>query len=175
VKCNPVYTIKTIEARLNYLRVNAKPLIILLADDDMDDCLFFKEAVEELSLPAQLSTIHDGEQLMRHLNDETNELLDVLFLDLNMPRKNGFECLSEIKGNQRLKQLPVIIFSTSFEQGVVNLLYKNGAQYFLRKPSEFLQFKKIIHQTINTFIIPQNISQPTRENFVLNVQNSLIV
>ena len=87
-----------------------------------------------------------------------------------MPRKNGFECLSEIKHNPKLKQLPVIIFSTSFEQEVVNLLYKNGAQYFIRKPSEFSQFKKIIHQTITTLIVPQNIPQQTRENFVLTVQ-----
>ena len=141
----------------------------------MDDCVFFKEAVEELLQSAQLSTIHDGEQLMLYLNNETNKLPDVLFLDLNMPRKNGFECLSEIKLNQKLKDLPVIIFSTSFEQEVVNLLYKNGAQYFIRKPSEFSQFKKIIHQTIITLIIPQNISQPTRENFVVTVQNSLII
>lgn len=155
--------------------MNSNPLSILLADDDLDDCLFFKEAVEELSLPTQLSTMHDGEQLMLHLHNETNRLPDVLFLDLNMPRKNGFECLSEIKLNQKLKQLPVIIFSTSFEQEVVNLLYKNGAQYFIRKPSEFLQFKKIIHQTFTTLIIPQKISQPGRDNFVLTLQNSLIV
>jgi CheY-like chemotaxis protein len=155
--------------------VNSKPLNIILADDDTDDCIFFKEAVEELLLSTQLSILHDGEQLMQHLNNEKNELPDVLFLDINMPRKNGFECLSEIKLNQKLKQLPVIIFSTSFEQEVVNLLYKNGAQYFIRKPSEFSQFKKIIHQTFITLIIPQNISQPTRENFVLTVQNSLII
>ncbi|HEY6062576.1 MAG TPA: response regulator [Chitinophagaceae bacterium] len=155
--------------------MNSNPLSILLADDDMDDCNFFKEAVEELLLPTQLSILHDGEQLMQYLNTETSKLPDVLFLDLNMPRKNGFECLSEIKINPKLKQLPVIIFSTSFEQEVVNLLYKNGAQYFIRKPSEFLQFKKIIHQTFHTLIIPQNISQPGRENFVLTVQNSLII
>ena len=155
--------------------MNLKPLNILLADDDDDDCIFFKEAVDELLLTTQLSTMHDGEQLMKYLNNETNELPDVLFLDINMPRKNGFECLSEIKLNQKLKKLPVIIFSTSFEQEVVNLLYKNGAQNFIRKPAEYPLFKKIIHQTITTLIIPQNISQPTRENFVLTVQNRLII
>jgi CheY-like chemotaxis protein len=154
--------------------VKIKPLSILLADDDMDDCIFLKEAVEELPVTAQLTAVNDGEQLMQLLTDDTNELPDVLFLDLNMPRKNGFECLSEIKSNQKLKQLPVIIFSTSFEQEVVNLLYKNGAQYFIRKPSEFSQFKNIIHQIFITVIIPQNISQPGRENFVLTVQNSLV-
>jgi CheY-like chemotaxis protein len=149
--------------------MNTENMNILLADDDMDDCVFFKEAVEDMQLPAQLATLHDGEQLMQHLNNETNSLPDVLFLDLNMPRKNGFECLSEIKHSQKLKELPVVVFSTSFEQEVVNLLYKNGAQYFIRKPSEFSQFKKIIHQTITTLLVPQNISQQTWENFVLTV------
>ena len=150
--------------------MNSDPLSILLADDDADDCIFFKEAVEELFLSTQLLTMPDGEQLMQYLNHETNKLPDILFLDLNMPRKNGFECLSEIKLNPKLKQLPVIVFSTSFEQEVVNLLYKNGAQYFIRKPSEFSQFKKIIHQAISTLITPQNIPLQTRENFVLTVQ-----
>jgi len=153
--------------------MNLKHLNILLADDDIDDCIFFKQAVEELLLPVNFTAVHDGEQLMQQLTNETNKLPHVLFLDLNMPRKNGFECLSEIKLNEKLKQLPVIMFSTSFEQGVVNQLYLNGAQYFIRKPSEFTQFKKIIHQTLALIAqeLPANnvgnIAQPTKENFVL--------
>jgi CheY-like chemotaxis protein len=153
--------------------MHLKQLNILLADDDVDDCIFFKQAVDELILPANFTAVHDGEQLMQQLTNETNKLPHVLFLDLNMPRKNGFECLSEIKLNEKLKQLPVIIFSTSFEQGVVDQLYLNGAQYFIRKPSEFTQFKKIIHQTLALIAqkLPAdnvgNIAQPTKENFVL--------
>ena len=158
--------------------MSLKQLNILLADDDADDCFFFKVAVEELLMPVNLTVVHDGEQLMQHLTSELNgqthpSLPDVLFLDLNMPRKNGFECLSEIKLDRRLKDLPVIIFSTSYEHEVVNQLYQNGAQYFIRKPSEFSQFKKIIHQTFITLIVPQNISTPTRENFVITAQKSL--
>src|ERR1035438_3420451 len=124
--------------------MSLKHLKILLADDDIDDCVFFKDALKDLVISTNLTTVHDGEQLMHLLVNETIEFPHVLFLDLNMPRKNGFECLSEIKSSEKLKSLPVIIFSTSFEQEVVNLLYKNGAQYFIRKPSEFPQFKKII-------------------------------
>ncbi len=89
-----------------------------------------------------------------------------------MPRKNGFECLSETKLDKKLKQLPVIIFSTSHGEEVVNLLYKNGAQYFMRKPADFLQLKKVIQHAL-TLIAQENISKPTRKNFVLTVQNSL--
>jgi CheY-like chemotaxis protein len=154
--------------------MNLKQLDILLADDDTDDCLFFKKVLEELLLSTNLTTVHDGEQLMQLLTSETSELPHILFLDLNMPRKNGFECLSEIKQNKKLKDLPVVIFSTSFEQEVVNLLYKNGAQYFIRKPSVFLQFKEIILQAL-TLILQENGSQPTKENFVLTVQDILLV
>ena len=157
--------------------MNLKELNILLADDDTDDCVFFKEAVLELLPSTNLTSVHDGEQLMKFLMDEKNQLPHVLFLDLNMPRKNGFECLSEIKSNEILKNLRVIMFSTSYEQEVVNQLYQNGAQYFIRKPSEFSQFKKIIQQTLKTIAHEhpanelESISRPSRENFVLAVQN----
>ena len=154
--------------------MSSKHLNLLLADDDTDDCIFFKEALEKLPLSTHLTTVHDGEQLMQLITKETNELPHVLFLDLNMPRKNGRECLLEIKLNKKLKQLPIIIYSTSLEQEVVNLLYKNGAQYYIRKPAEFLQLKKIIQQIL-ILIAQENILQPTRENFVLTVQNSLII
>jgi CheY-like chemotaxis protein len=139
---------------------------LLLCDDDADDCYFFKEALQSFPLVTQLTTVHDGEQLMQQLTNVINGLPDVLFLDLNMPRKNGFECLSEIKLNEKLKQLPVIIFSTSYEQEVVNLLYKNGAQYFIRKPAEFSQLQKVIQKAL-TVLVQENKSQPSRENFVL--------
>jgi len=150
-----------------------KHLNILLADDDTDDCIFFKEALGELLISTDLTAVHDGEQLMQLVKNGIGELPHVLFLDLNMPRKNGFECLSEIKLSEKLNKLPVIIFSTSFEQDVVNKLYKSGAQYFIRKPSEFTEFKKIIQKSL-ILIAQGNISQPTREDFVLTEQNSLI-
>ncbi len=149
--------------------VNLKHLSIFLADDDVDDCHFFKEALEQLLLSTRLTTTPNGENLMNLLIQDTEELPDVLFLDLNMPRKNGFECLSEIKLHQKLKQLPVIIFSTSFEQGVVNRLYQNGAQYFIRKPSEFSQYKKIILKVL-TLIAQGKDSQPTKDDFVITLQ-----
>jgi CheY-like chemotaxis protein len=148
-----------------------KHLNVLLADDDKDDCFFFSMALEALTIQTKLVTVLDGEKLMEYLSENTHQLPDIIFLDLNMPRKNGFECLLEIKSNENLKQLFVIIFSTSFEQDVVNLLYKNGAQYFIRKPSEFLQFKKIIQQTFE-LITPGNMQKTSRENFVLTVQSS---
>jgi len=147
--------------------MNIKQLNILYADDDTDDCHFFKEALDELRLSTHHSAVHDGEQLMQYLADETIELPHVLFLDLNMPRKNGTECLSEIKSDARMKELTVIIFSTSFEQAEVNQLYKDGAHFYIHKPSDFTLFKKIIKRAFISLIAQKNISQPAKENFVL--------
>lgn len=153
--------------------MNSTNLNILLADDDTDDCIFFEQAIESLKPTPHLKTVNDGEHLMNYLYENLTNLPTVLFLDINMPRKNGFECLAEIKRDANLKHLPVIMFSTSFEQDVVNQLYQNGAHYFIRKPSEFLQFKKIIQQALIKLgqIIQKNnstlISQPSFDNFVL--------
>ena len=141
---------------------------ILLADDDADDRLFFKEALAGFPLSTNLTTVTDGEQLMQLLINETYDLPDILFLDLNMPRKNGFECLSEIKLNSKLSKLSVVVLSTSFVQEVVNQLYQNEAKYFIRKPSEFSQFKKIIQQTLALILQGDN-SQPAKENFVITL------
>lgn len=147
---------------------------ILLADDDIDDILFFKEALKGSSLSTHLSIVPDGEKLIDLLVSIPYVLPDVLFLDLNMPRKNGFECLMEIKQNIELKLLPIVVFSTSFEQEVVNQLYQNGAHYFIRKPSEFSKFKKIILETLlNT--TQGNTMQPVRENFVIKLPSDAIV
>jgi len=144
------------------------PIILLLADDDKDDCLFFKDALAELPITADLTMVHNGEQLMQLLADEkvVPPLPHVLFLDINMPRKNGFECLADIKSDEKLKSLPIIIFSTSYEQDVVNLLFKNGAQHYIRKPADFSQLKKVIYQAL-LLATQDEASQPLKENFVL--------
>jgi CheY-like chemotaxis protein len=120
-------------------------LNILLADDDKDDCLFFKEALEELPLVSNLTTVHNGEQLIQLLTKKTVQLPDVLFLDLNMPRKNGFTCLEEIKSDHKLSHVPVIILSTLFDENIANRLYKNGALFYICKPPDFHELKKVIN------------------------------
>jgi CheY-like chemotaxis protein len=139
---------------------------LLLADDDYDDCLFFEEALEELPLSVQLTTVNDGEQLMQHLEEESQKLPNILFLDLNMPRKNGMECLVEIKRDQKLKSLPVIIYSTSFDPETISLLYDHGAQHYIRKPSDFTQLKQVIFNALQLLAKPFT-KQPDKEKFVL--------
>lgn len=141
-------------------------LNILLADDDTDDCLFFKEAVSTFIPSKNFSAVHDGEQLMQLLTDETGKLPDVLFLDLNMPRKNGFECLTEIKQNNKLKKLPVVIFSTSKAYDSINVLFKTGADVYIRKPSNFEQLVQLIKYALP--MTAENIPAKAKLKYVLN-------
>ncbi len=140
----------------------AANLKVLLADDDQDDRLFFKDALDELAVSADLVTVNNGVQLMAFLQHQGGEKPDILFLDLNMPLKNGFDCLTEIKQTAALKNLPVIIFSTSFDEAVVDVLYEKGAHSYIQKPVEFSDLKDSIHSAIDS--IP---SRPKgREDFV---------
>jgi CheY-like chemotaxis protein len=139
---------------------------LLLADDDIDDCLFFKEALEELPFEAALTTVNDGVELMEYLTTDSNLKPEVIFLDLNMPRKTGFECLTEIKLHEELKHLPVFIISTSMNIDVVDSLFAKGAYYYIQKPGCFFQLKSIISKAL-TILAENNNQTPSRENFIL--------
>ncbi len=136
------------------LKPQRPPLNILLADDDADDRFFFDKALREIPIECQLNTVPDGEQLMDYLSQNLEQLPDVLFLDLSMPRKSGFECLTEIMENPALQGMAVVMFSTSYsrdmhyEQSIINMLYDIGAQDYIRKPSDFAQLKEAIHNTL---------------------------
>ncbi len=144
----------------------AKPLNIMLADDDLDDCSFFEKALAELSITTSLDIVNDGEQLMQFLYDDQNEIPHVLFLDINMPRKNGFECLAEIKANDKLKTLPVVMFSTSNSHDKINMLFKIGAHVYVHKPSGFEQLVQVIQHALP--MAAENIFSNGQLKYILN-------
>ena len=141
-------------------------LHVLLADDDLDDYIFFKTALDALPLTTTLSSVSDGEQLMQLLNNESHSLPQVLFLDINMPRKNGFECLREIKQNARLKDLPVIMFSTSNSREAMTALFKSGAHVYIRKPGNFDQLKELIYHALP--LATDKLSSNSQLKYILN-------
>src|ERR1017187_105912 len=145
---------------------NLKPLKILLADDDKDDRLFFRMALEALTIPTKLATVVEEEKLMDYLSDNADQLPDLIFLDINMPRKNGIECLSEIKQNKKLKDLPVIMFSTSNSRDKISTVFKNGADVYIHKPSDFSQLKQVIFHALP--IAVENIFSNGSLKYILN-------
>lgn len=153
--------------------MKSRILNLLLADDDKDDCLLFKHALEELPLMAHLTIVHNGEQVMEEISKEGSTLPDVLFLDLNMPRKNGFASLGEIKRNAELQDLPVVIFSTSSDQESVNNVFRDAAHYYICKPGDFLQLKKVIYEAL-ILITDKHNSLPSKENFIITGATTII-
>ena len=131
------------------------PFKILLAEDDVDDRFFFAKALNDLAIDTHLTMVHDGEALMKYLSEHLHNLPDVLFLDLSMPRKSGFECLTEIKDELQLIGLPVIMFSTAYprdfkyEQSIIGMLLNIGAYDFIRKPNDFGGLKKVLFGTLS--------------------------
>jgi DNA-binding NarL/FixJ family response regulator len=110
---------------------------IWLADDDIDDCEVFEDAITKLLPAAMLTIIPNGEELMQSLTADYPP--DILFLDLNMPCKDGLDCLKEIRAQREFSRLPIIIFSSSIQPQHVDTSYRYGANLFYSKPSTFTE------------------------------------
>ncbi len=121
-----------------------KSITILIAEDDLDDQLMIKEALEENRLASDLRFVNDGEELMQYLlrkgkyeNPETCPRPGLLLLDLNMPKKDGREALKEIKNNPELRSTPVVVLTTSKAEEDVYRTYELGVNSFITKPVTF--------------------------------------
>jgi len=106
-----------------------------IVDDDADDRNLFIEAVKEIDPTIKCISANNGEQALALLNDPETSLPDFIFLDLRMPRIDGKKCLFEIKKNERLKHIPVIIFTTSKDVEESIVLKEMGAFHFISKPN----------------------------------------
>jgi len=116
---------------------------ILLAEDDEEDVDLFKEVFTDLKVDVNLEVAANGIDLMQMLED-AEVLPELVFLDLNMPLKNGMLCLQEIKANQRWKDVKVIILSTSSHQDQIKAAYDKGADFYMVKLSNYIDFKNAI-------------------------------
>ena len=126
------------------LTKEAKPITILIADDDPDDRQMTKEALEENYLLNDLRFVENGEELMQYLNREgpfanasNSPRPGLILLDLNMPKKDGREALKEIKSDPRLKRIPVIVLTTSKTEEDILRTYNLGVNCFITKPVSF--------------------------------------
>ena len=120
-----------------------KPLLIYLADDDQDDRMLFKEALDEIDVAIAIEDFDNGVTLMDNLLNKDKPLPDLIYLDLNMPLMNGEECLHDIKNEPELSQIPIIIYSTYVDKTGANSLQQKGANLYLEKPETFNKLKPI--------------------------------
>jgi CheY-like chemotaxis protein len=123
---------------------------ILIADDDTDDRLFMERALRQSGYTQAIQFVEDGEELMEYLyrkgryTEENAPWPDLLILDLNMPRKNGFQALSEIKEDIKLRRLPVVVMTTSSADEDIVKTYNLGVNSFVTKPFNFNRLVEMV-------------------------------
>lgn len=127
-----------------------RPFVVLVADDDAEDCLLVRDAVAEGGLPHVLRFVHDGEDLFDYL-DRRGKYAggsvprpDLLLLDLNMPRKDGREALRQLKADPRFRAIPVVVLTTSVAEDDVTYCYQTGAASFVAKPSTYRAWIELV-------------------------------
>lgn len=133
------------------------PIIILMADDDLDDCLLAREALADSRLANHLHFVHDGEEVMDYLyhRGQYSDLRlsprpGLILLDLNMPKKDGREVLSELKNDPHLRSIPVVVLTTSRAEEDVYRSYDLGANSYITKPVTFTGLVNVM-KTIETY------------------------
>jgi len=123
---------------------------IYMADDDQDDRSLFMEAIHEVDPDVILKEARDGMELMDILLALSDPVPEVIFLDINMPKKNGFECLEEIrKCDGAIREVKVIMFSTSSDPQDIERALKLGATFYAVKPSRFDTLKEFLEQVLH--------------------------
>jgi len=139
------------------MRATRKPALVLVAEDDPDDCLLVREAWEENRLVSVLRFVSDGEELTDYLRRSGRYALpapaprpDLILLDLNMPRKDGREALKEIKSDPALRQIPVVVLTTSQSEEDVSRSYDLGVNSFIVKPAAFDKIVELVRE-LNTY------------------------
>ena len=144
---------------------------LLLADDVKDDRLFFDIALRDVDTPVRLQAVTDGEKLMTFLSIHIFDLPDIVFLDLNMPRKTGLECLREIKQDPRLCVLPVVVYSTCVREDIADTLYHMGALYYIQK-TDIPRLQNVL-RTLLRQLIQKKLSRPDRTQFMYTAETTM--
>jgi CheY-like chemotaxis protein len=119
------------------MNITSLPIRILLVEDDIDDCMFFKDALMETGLNTTLQVAISCTNILKHIADKRDKLAHLIFLDLNMPLVSGHECLESIRRVSYLNSIPIIIYSTSAIRQEVESTFISGANLYLQKPYSF--------------------------------------
>lgn len=128
--------------------------VFFLVDDDPDDIAVFTEVLQDVDAAAELATAADGIEALKSLRLRKENLPDIIFLDLNMPRMGGKECLTELKRDGLLKHIPVIMYTTSSQSKDIEETMLKGAVCFITKPTSLKELRYIL----------QSISQNVHSN-----------
>jgi CheY-like chemotaxis protein len=135
---------------------------IFYTDDDADDQEVFKEAIAEINEDIFIFTQNNGDELIEMLKNPPPRPR-LIFLDLNMPVKNGYEVLKEIRQTEKTKHLPVIIFSTSSDDEAITFTKSLGATLYIPKPTSYAELKRTLREILS---VNWDTYKPGDKNFV---------
>lgn len=121
-----------------------RPLLIYLVDDDNEDRMLFKEALNEIDMPVIIKDFDNGVSLINTLLQVENVLPDAIFLDLNMPLMTGEECIDDIRNEAVFSEIPIIIYSNYVDDSMAYRLKNKGANGYLMKPNSFDKLKNLL-------------------------------
>jgi CheY-like chemotaxis protein len=130
--------------------MNQQKIKIILADDDEDDRVFFKDAIDDLNINTSLVLLSSGKELLDYLHHPDFVPPHVVFLDLNMPGMSGLQCLSEIRKDNKFKSLSIAIYSTSSSKTDIEESLVKGANIYINKPNDFSALKTVLRKVIST-------------------------
>lgn len=130
--------------------LETEPISILLADDDGDDRYFFRTALEEMGLSSSLSMVKDGLDLMGYLH-KADTLPEILFLDLHMPKKSGWECLRDIRSSRKFDTICIAIYSNFGSEDQIEEILNEGANIYFNKPDDMDGIKEMIKHVIRIY------------------------
>lgn len=129
---------------------NRNGLTFLLADDDADDKTLFCEALAEIDPTIVCYTASDGKEALAILSEKQTDKPNIIFLDINMPVMDGWQCLGKLKENKEHRKIPVIMYSTSSYQRDIDLALESGAFCFFTKPSDYRELRSILRLIATT-------------------------
>jgi CheY-like chemotaxis protein len=129
--------------------------LILMADDDDDDCTLARDAFSESGTRGRIHFVDDGIELLDYLSGSA-ALPTVILLDLNMPRKNGRQALNEIKSTPAFQNIPVVVLTTSREEDDFFYCREKGVNLFLTKPSRFSEWVEIMNSLADTWLVTKS-------------------
>lgn len=139
---------------------------VLLADDNKSEHIFFAHCLKFINKAINLHFVSGGVALMNYLKDPATPLPDILFLDVNMPVKNGKQCLAELRADERFDQMPIVMYSTSDAQSDTDETFILGADLYVRKPVEIEDLVSLLRAVLTVYE-QDKIKRNSREHYVL--------
>ena len=133
-----------------------EPLSILIIEDNQDDVFLTELAIKECNINSEFSVVNNGEaaiELLENFVHKNENLPDLIFLDINLPRINGLEVLKNIKSRDITESIPTVVFTSSDLQTDMKCSYENGADLFIKKPNDINSYKEVIEIIKNRYLM----------------------